>query len=180
MISASTPYSSSLSDQLLIKPPRNSFMYETPGEPPVSEAPYISSIDLTYSKPLVSSYTNLNADPRIHHRLSKYYRLKALDKWLYNDLKNLLGYLKVSGKNVSLISNLSNYKNKNESKEIMEMKIDYLEDELLTVKFIYRILRGFVLATNINWYDLHKNEKYLIQAFDISIKKKLKHLIKNN
>ena len=48
MISASTPYSSSLSDQLLIKPPRNSFMYETPGEPPVSEAPYISSIDLTY------------------------------------------------------------------------------------------------------------------------------------
>ena len=49
--------------------------------------------------------------------------------------------------------------------------------DVRTQKVAYKILYKFVHATNINWYDLYKNEKYIIQAFEIGLRKQFKKLI---
>lgn len=139
---------------------------------------YLPSVNLSYTRPTLSIYDNLNADPEIHQKMAKYFKYKVLDKWLYTDLKSLLGYVTVSGDKVSFINKLSDYKeNLDESKNIVEMKVHFLEKNLLSSRASLKILNKFVAGTNTNWYDLTKNEFFVKQAYEIAIKKMIKKMI---
>ena len=145
-----------------------------------SEHKYLPSINYSYTIPSVSIYENLNADPRIHKRVTKYFRLKMLDKWLYDDSSHLLGYFKVKGDKVELISKLSDYDanaSDKDSDDINKKKIKYIENNLLSYDFSYKILQKLVEDTNTNWYDLHKHEGLVKDAFNIALKKLFKKQI---
>ena len=135
----------------------------------VTENPYITSLNLSYSKPIVSVYENLNADVRIHHRMVKFFKYKMLDDWIYNDSSDILGYLKMSGSKVMLISRMSEYKKPTNNNDF-EKKKSYLESEILSSGFTYKMLRQFVHTTNTNWYDLPKNEDFVRKAMEIGLK----------
>lgn len=167
-----------VTDKLVITPPYETIL--TPRMPSViSDAPYVASLNLSYSKPLFTAYENLNADPKVHNQLVNYFRYKTLDKWLFGDLKHLLGYLKYSGGKVVPIDKLDDYTSKlNDTNEIINAKINYIEKNILTKILTFKILKRFVYSTNTNWYDLAKNEEYVQQAIDIGLKKHLKQLIK--
>lgn len=144
---------------------------------PYSPYPYITSVNLDYTKPSVGVFENLNADPRIRKRIVKFFYYKILDNWLMDDLVDILNFFTIKDGKVDLIDNISQYEplgSYNESEEIKEKKIDFIEDFFLTKSFVSRVLDEYVNNTKTNWYELPKNS-YFIK--DI-IAKKLTNRIK--
>jgi hypothetical protein len=140
-------------------------------------APYVTSLNIGYSQPLIGIYDNLNADPAVHKRMTKYYYHKILEKWLYEDLSEVLSYLKVKDGKIDVIDKLSDYHHGSQatdSEAIREKKIDFIEEFFLTQSFVHRVISEFVATTPANWYDLYKHEYLLISIF----KKKLVNRVK--
>lgn len=127
--------------------------------------------------PLPANY-DLNKDERVHKQVTKYFRYKTLDKWLYEDMADLLNWFRVDANGVHLINNTSEYREDSFSKDsddIKEKKIDYIERYFLTFDTMHKILSKFVKGTGINWYDLTRNELFVKE----DIKDKLKQILKD-
>jgi len=142
-----------------------SSLYYTPGRritnpDPEGDSYYISSMNLSYSKPTYGVYENLNADKHVRKRIINYVKYKTLDKWLYGELKHLLKYVKLS-------------KKKN-SQNDTDKKVDYLEDNIVTDNFVRKIIEKYVRETQTNWYDIPKNDYFLKEIMEKELKKKLK------
>ena len=148
--------------------------------PSVHSQPFVPSVDLTYSRHLLSMVENLNADPQIHKQLTKYFYYKVLDKWIYDDLLSLLSMLTINDDTVSLVKKLDDVKTntvlKNSQEEI-DKKIDFLEDNILTKEMVQKILYKFVSDTNINWYDLTKYEGAVREVIGKTLKSKMRRMI---
>lgn len=137
-----------------------------------SDNPVVSSVNLTYSTPLIGHYSNLNADPRVHEQLVNYYYFKTLDKWLYGSMVDLLNYLKVNGDKVTVVS----YQKRaveDDSKHDLRMKVKYIEKHHLTDGMVKIVLAELVHEKNINWYDLPNREHKVIKAIKKALEKKL-------
>lgn len=122
-------------------------------------------------------FLDLNKDPRIHDRVSKYFRYKTLDKWLYEDMSDLLGYFVVSSSGVQLVKNASDYKESlvaHMNPDDVEKIVNWIENYLLTEDTMRKLLTQFVNETKANWYDLYKNEYFIKEI----IQKKLLNIIK--
>lgn len=144
---------------------------------------YIPSIPLNYSlldgvAPVVTSYYNLNADRNVHKKMAKFFYYKVIDKWLFQDMKHILGYFVVSGDKVGIISNMKQYSDKNETPEKMTKKVSYIEDKVFNQKEMMYILKQFIKKTNTNWYDLPKNKKYVKSVIADALINKIKRKIK--
>jgi hypothetical protein len=129
--------------------------------------------------PLPSNF-DLNKDPRVHKQVTKYFRYKTLDRWLYDDMVDLLGYFRVDENGVHLINNLGEYKEdiaERDDEQTKERKINYIEKYILTENTMHRILKKLVKGTGINWYDLHKNEFFVKEAIKLALKNILKETI---
>ena len=61
-----------------------------------TDSPYITSMNTSYSYPSIGVYKNLNADPKVRKRITKYFYFKVLDNWLFNELSYILNFLKHS------------------------------------------------------------------------------------
>lgn len=161
-----TPDSLSFTDSIVIDPLSNSLLTDTP---------FSASINLNYSQPMFSFYEDLNNDPEIHQKLTKYFYYKILDKWLFDDLIDLLNYLTIEGNKIKLGS----YKKSNTtSNSEIKKKVDYFEKYILKKRHVYKILKQFVKRTGTRWVDLPKNEYYLIQVFENKLKKIIKQMLK--
>jgi hypothetical protein len=174
-----------VTDTLVVTPPGNTMVFSPNPASPVSDAPYIASLNLSYSRPTFTAYENLNADSRIHNQLVKYFKYKVLDKWIYHDkdMKKLLGYLRVSNGKAFLVKNKNDFKyNENESMDDINAKIRFIENNVLTNSLVFKILKRFVHETNTNWYELAKsgNEEYVKDALEMGIRKHLKIQIEEN
>jgi hypothetical protein len=163
-----------------------------------SPAPFIPSITynqqnpyfpllqtpLNYSefKPLVAvplaPDLNLDLDVRVHDQMTKYFYYKTLDKWLYNEMLDVLSYLKIDGKGVSTIDSMKNRdSNVKETQETVEKKIKYIEDNVFSQKSMRKMLTKYVEDTGTHWYELTKNKpeiKSLIKKF---LKSKFEHIV---
>ena len=148
--------------------------------PSVASRPFVPAMDLTYSRPLLAMVENMNADPEVHKKMTKYFYYKTLDKWIYNDLLGVLSYFQISGKNVSLKKDLD----KINPNDVLKLKqdevdklVDNLEDNYLTKDMVKKILHRFVNDTNVNWYDLTKYEGPIREVIGKTVKSKLKRKI---
>jgi len=125
-------------------------------------------------------YNNLDADPKIHAQLTEYFYYKTLDKWLYDDLLDVLSFLTVHNNKVDVIKNLNDYRQDNAEKdslETVEQKIDFIEKFIFSKEDMYRILRRYVKETGTHWYDLYKNEYFVKDMVKSYLKKQLKKSI---
>jgi inorganic pyrophosphatase len=148
---------------------------------PISPISPTLSVNLTYSKPLISLYYDYGNHPRIQEMMIKYFYYKVLDKWLLDELSDILNYFTYKNGQVALIKDLSQYKptNINEDTDtVAHEKIKYIEKNFFNKYDMTDILAKFVLGTGIRWSDLMKNEYGLRQAvrefFLRRIKEKLK------
>ncbi len=129
----------------------------------------------------VNPSLDLNLDPSIHDKLSKYFYYKFLDKWIKTDDKtrNLFKYLVYENKNVRLAKSMKEVESASISKETMESveaKIKFLEKHISHYD-IQAILARIVKYDRINWYDLDKNNHYVRDMIRHGVKKLLsKHL----
>lgn len=144
------------------------------------EMPFVPTVDFTYSRPSIALVENLNADPDVHKKVTKYFYYKVLDKWIYDEMMSVLSYFKVDGgKKVSYVNKLDDY-NKDAamkySQEQVDAIIDFIEDSLFTKKMVNSILHQFVSESGVNWYDLPHQEGVVREI----ISKKLKHKIRKH
>lgn len=142
--------------------------------------PYHMNIDLTNAPSLIPYYEDLNYNPRVINRTTKYFYYKILDKWLYDDMKYILGYLKVNkdGK-VSFVDKVKDFNEdaylKDTTDEIKK-KIKFIEDNVLTQTGVRNTLIRYSKDTNVNVYDLFKVEKFVrhvLASHLISVLKKM-------
>src|SRR5438309_10192629 len=84
---------------------------------------------------------DLDKDPRVQKQMTNFFRYKTLDKWLYDDMLDILNYFKVDDKGVRIIRSLDEYREDAVSKDSMsdiEKKVDYIEKYFLTEDTMYR------------------------------------------
>jgi len=117
---------------------------------------------------------------QIRERVTKLYRKKMLDKWLYRteDSKYLNKYLHIVDGRVRLIENIEkpdDYK-KNDQKTV-DKKVDFIEENILSLEDVYTILQEFVKGTNISWCDLSNHSYFVREAIEKTLENKLKRMI---
>lgn len=99
---------------------------------------------------------DLNNDKRIHERLTKYFYYKVLDDWLYDDMTDVLLYLKYD-KNTKSVSKSGDDKSmERETQESIDAKIKFIEETMFKKSDMYYILVKLVEESKLNWYDLPK------------------------
>jgi len=121
------------------------------------------------------SFLDLNKDSEVQKRVTNYFRYKTLDKWLYNDMADVLDHFKVHGNDVKLTERVEEHKTDQDIEKI----IDYIEKYILTENTMRRILSNFIENTNSNWYDLHKNEYFIEDGIHKKLLSIIKHTIQD-
>lgn len=112
--------------------------------------------------------------------VSKMYYFKLLDKWMYeNDkVKQVLKYLHVVDGKVKLIQSVEKVDDvKKNPQDIIDKKVDYIENNVLSQDEVRMILTRFVESTHISWCDLPKCGFLVRDAISKTLKNKLKRLI---
>lgn len=133
---------------------------------------YSPSINITYTKPSLGLYKDLNKDPNVHDMVSKYVYYKLIDKWLYKDLSEMLNYFNISGNKVSIISSMSKYNRNKEHNATDKKKIISHLEKILSIDDMYDAITEFRMEVDINWYDIPKND-YITKKFLKSYLKKM-------
>ena len=175
ILTPTTPTSLSLTSPFSLTSPISPFNITTTDTPP-----YVTSINISYSKPLVSVYENVEADTRIHRRVIKFYYGKTVDEWLYDELLDLLNYLTVKGDKVDVISSMSKYNPTTvdkDSQEIIDKKVDFLEKFFFKKTDMAKILYKYIKETGTSWYNLGKNEYFIRQLIKDFVRKRLRRAI---
>jgi hypothetical protein len=123
-------------------------------------------------------YEDVCATPSIKEKVSKIFYYKMLDKWLYDESKYLLKYLKVSDGKVNLIKNLTDVDDYDtNSQEIVDKKVQFIEDNIFKLENVFEILKKFIASTNISWCELTTNSYFVREAIEKTLKHKFKKLI---
>jgi len=149
---------------------------------PKLATPFVSVNPLRPNVVTYGHYENLDKDKTIQKTVSKYVFYKIVDKWLYDDLKDLLAFVKIVDGKPQLIRNMNDFRPEsisNESVEGIEKRIAYMEHILLNKKLVKHILKKIVKDNNIHWYHLNKHSDLIKKTFYKYIKSKLTEAIDN-
>lgn len=126
---------------------------------------------------LYSDYDPLNEDKQSRYEMTKDILYLFLDKWLFDEnMANLLKYLKVVNGVVSLVSNeaeMIDNKIKDDKISDVEMKADFIEDNLLGKKEMMKILKGVTEEYNYKWYSLLQHKKTIFKEVKKYLRRKM-------
>lgn len=139
------------------------------------------TVNLQYTKPLISFYETIDNQPNIQKMMTTYYYYKILDKWLYEDLSDVLNYLTIIKDNVELIKKLDEYKSMNlnlDDEQTIDKKIDFIQKNLFSKYDMYEILYNFTRETGTKFVNLPKKEFFLKQAVRDYFNKKIRELLR--
>jgi len=139
------------------------------------------TLSLDFSKPVIGFYESIDTNPEVRKKMLDYYFDLIRDKWLLDDLNDVLNYFVHRDGKISMIKNLSEYSSTNIDKDtdkIAEMKVEYIEKNVFTKYNLMHVLEKFTKEINSKWVDLIKQEfflKQVVKEYIIrEIKKKLK------
>ena len=124
--------------------------------------------------------TGLDNSSVVQKDITKYFRFKMLDKWIYSEFSEVLKYLKVSGNKVDLVKSeneKNNNKLSNDSTHDLELKSDYIAENILTEYKTKRILMKIMAELNIKWYTLPQREDLVKEVMGKYLKKKFRKML---
>lgn len=127
--------------------------------------PYIAYVDID---------TGLNSSYIVQKDTTEYLWYRILDKWFYTDeLCYLLSYLKVVDKQVKFASaeEVKNNKICNDTIEDIEMKTDFIQENLLTLREMKTILKRMIAELDYKWYELTSKERLVVEITGRHLKK---------
>lgn len=136
-----------------------------------------SGVQYTYGR-----YTDLNKDKAIQKKITKYFLYKILDKWLYNEFRSILAYVKISDGKPALIRSMSDYKPDSisaDSVENIEKRIGYLEKILINKKLVKHVLKKIITENEVEWVELNKHKPLIKKILKKYINSKLEDAIKS-
>tara|TARA_Y200000002_G_C22675037_1_gene661677 strand:+ start:19 stop:681 length:663 start_codon:yes stop_codon:yes gene_type:complete len=149
----------------------------------------VESDDLKLSVPLIPApppivtnniveYENLNNDPVLIKKVTKYFFEKTMNSWLYSDFEDLLSYLIVDKNKVKVISNKNEIKKNKKDNNIktIEMKVNFIADYVMTKYDMKSFLKKYSLKSGLDLWKLKENKSYVKKSIYKKIKSKLKKL----
>ena len=126
-------------------------------------------------------YIEYNNDYRLHKAVMKYFRKKTYDKWLFNKLGSILGYIKINNSgDVSLIEDISNFDEDaymKDNRYTNDMKVDFIKRNFLTYEFMYKILKSIVKESNYYWQNLYDEDRLVRRVIGKELVRKIKKRI---
>jgi hypothetical protein len=138
------------------------------------------TVNLNYSRPLISTYETIDTNPDVRNKMINYYFDLIQDKWLMDDINDLLNYFKHKDGKVSMITNLSEYSKTNiaeDTNKTAEKKVDFIVEHVFDRDDLEKALNTFIKSTNTKFVELPKNEyflkKYIKEYIENRITKKL-------
>ena len=149
-----------------------------------TESPYLSPSvkwPKKWTEPItLTFYDDLNLHPEVQKRISKHIYYKLLDKWLYEDMIDVLNYFKIVDGRVKLISSLKDYdplRVEKDTTQTVEKKTDYIQENVFFRSDIEKLLRKYVKETKTNWYDIPNNTYFIKKIIKDELIKRIKNLI---
>jgi len=130
----------------------------------------------------VVQYENLNNDPDLIRKVTKYFFEKTMNSWLYSDFEDLLTYLVIKGDKVRVVSNkkeLENNKRDNNMKTL-EMKVNFIADNVMTKYDMKSFLKKYSLKSGLDLWKLKENKSYVKKSIYKKIKNNLEKLAYHN
>ena len=118
-------------------------------------------------------YNDLDSYSKTKKIMLKYYRSK-IPKWLMTNFKDLLNYFAIKNDEVRVVKGLSDLDVSND-RAINKKKVEYIMDNILTRKIVYRLLKQFVEETNTKW-ALLVNQAYFVKQV---VNEYLKQYVRN-
>lgn len=145
--------------------------------------PIITSWYPDYIHPMLSSYHDLNSDPKMKKKITKYYLSLVIDKWLKSDMIDLLAYLQADNTGVvDFIKNVSAYDESSVRRDNpinLDNKIRFLEKYIVTYDFIYKILLRYMKDNGVLWVNLPSHKSQIKRYIKKKIVKRIKDAIYN-
>ena len=124
--------------------------------------------------------TGLNDSYVVQKDVTKYFKFKTLDKWLFTDFSSALKYLVNKDGKVSLIKKVDDKDSNDVSKDsskVLEAKADYIESHILSESKMRAILIRIMRELGIKWYELPHREELVKDILHKYLKTKLKKMV---
>lgn len=125
--------------------------------------------------------TGLNSSYIVQKDVTEYLWYRILDKWFYTDeLCHLLKYLKIEGNSVKFVSNDAEAKNNkvcDDSVENIEKKTDFIQENLLSLHDMKKLLQRVISELDYKWYELTSKEKLVVEVVERHLRKMLEQRI---
>jgi hypothetical protein len=124
--------------------------------------------------------TGLNDSYVVQQDVTKYFKFKTLDKWLFTDFSSVLKYLVSRDGKVSLIKKVDDRESNDVSKDsskVLEAKADYIEENILTESKMRAILIRIMKELGIKWFELPHRETLVKEVLEKYLKTKLKKMV---
>ena len=139
------------------------------------------SVSVPFSPVLTSNvveYENLNNDPDLIRKVTKYFFEKTMNAWMYSDFEELLTYLIIKNNKVSVVSNKKELENNKRDKDMksLEMKVNFIADNVMTKYDMKSFLKKYALKSGLDLWKLKENKIYVKKYIYKKIKNKLEKL----
>lgn len=125
--------------------------------------------------------TGLNSSYIVQKDVTEYLWYRILDKWFYTDeLCHLLKYLKIENGEVKFVSNEAESKNNkvcDDSVENIEKKTDFIQENLLSLHDMKKLLQRVISELDYKWYELTTKEKLVVEVVERHLRKMLSQRI---
>lgn len=138
-------------------------------------------INFDYSHPLLGVYETIDNNVETRDKMVQYVYDLVRDKWLLDDINDVLNYYTYHNGEVKMINKMSDYSENNIDKDtdaIAEKKIKYITKTILDKYALQDIIDKFVKGTNTKWVNLPKNEFFLMKYIKEQLIKKIHKLLK--
>jgi hypothetical protein len=111
---------------------------------------------------------NLNTSKQVQKTISKFIYYKLVDEWLYTKLFPILAFVKIVDGIPQLIKSMKEYNINNLASETdneIELRVGYLEKNIITKKMVFKVLKRIVKKMCLNWYELDKHTHTIQKVF---------------
>ena len=138
--------------------------------------------DVVLSPTIVNKQTtflDINADPELQNKTSKYFYEKLMNRWLHGSFESLLNYFVVRGSNVKLVSKIKDAKKNSPNEKDRDHIIEYISRNIMTKYDVRSFLKKFVTKSGLNWYDLEPNTKIVKKSMFKRMKKTIENMIEH-
>jgi len=91
------------------------------------------TLSFEYSKPVIGVYETIDTNPEVRMTMINYYFDLIRDKWLLDDLNDILNYFTYANGKVDMIHNMDQYKSSNinnDTDAIAEEKVKYITKKI--------------------------------------------------
>ena len=123
------------------------------------------------------SYLDINSDKELQKKSTRYFYSQLYNRYIPESYSEILDFVKLSPKEVSLVKSMKEAKNNKTYEEDYGEKINYLADYVFTKTDIFSTLYDFVYRKRINWWDLKYYSDQVTEMLINKLKTKIRDIL---